>query len=601
VCINQQDASEKSLQVRKMGEIYSDAERVLVWLGKEDCVAGVAQLQRIGQDCQLYGFEKVFPFPLKIRDHAATENLEALVQSCDGAAVLELLDREWFERVWIVQEFILAKNLVVCSERSEISYGLFSKAICVLRLMARRPALLRLIVEKESLLRVLVSGRLDLTWGLIQMRERHLAWNAQDLTTACDFPTSLEGSPSDAAAGEVENSAQGSREKGLSEISAKLPEYPLERPIHRSTLVEYCVGARTLKCTNERDRVFGMLGFAGDTLSIKPDYNSSPEKVWNDLAVKSLLSGDLTVLHWARGVPSDGSAKGFSFVADLGNSDSEAPRLGGNGTPKFQAGSQVAAQVELLTPGLPKLRGAVIDSINSECFLGLQGRTLMTGEESAVTSNSSTGVDEHGQEQRPAVISKENLIQLFKICQSWLSESSFQYEEGFAAAFARTTIADNALPLTQELIGNENGILVLYLVLHLLSQNLSGIDDGRLFVPDTDVAKSLGGSFSLGLQTFQGDEPKFCHFPAEDGPDLILTNPDDNTTQTLVEITEPLKTRLNEYKGAVSQLLTTRNLFSTAKGCIGLGPKGMAQDDDVVVFQGAQTPFVLRRAAVFVS
>ena len=34
------------------------------------------------------------------------------------------------------------------------------------------------------------------------------------------------------------------------------------------------------------------------------------------------------------------------------------------------------------------------------------------------------------------------------------------------------------------------------------------------------------------------------HFPAKDEPDLILTDLDDKTTQTLVEMTEPLKTRL---------------------------------------------------------
>ena len=33
VCINQRDESEKAVQVRMMGSLYSRAEEVIVWLG----------------------------------------------------------------------------------------------------------------------------------------------------------------------------------------------------------------------------------------------------------------------------------------------------------------------------------------------------------------------------------------------------------------------------------------------------------------------------------------------------------------------------------------------------------------------------------------
>lgn len=36
LCINQTDIDEKSHQVQRMGKIYGDAERVLVWLGKDN-------------------------------------------------------------------------------------------------------------------------------------------------------------------------------------------------------------------------------------------------------------------------------------------------------------------------------------------------------------------------------------------------------------------------------------------------------------------------------------------------------------------------------------------------------------------------------------
>lgn len=84
---------------------------------------------------------------------------------------------------------------------------------------------------------------------------------------------------------------------------------------------------------------------------------------------------------------------------------------------------------------------------------------------------------------------------------------------------------------------------------------------------------------------FDSDEPTIYYFPAKNEPDLILSDPDDNTTQTCVEITKALMELLVE--NVVSQVLVDRCIFSTAKGYIGLGPIGMVEDDEVVVFEGS--------------
>jgi hypothetical protein len=420
VCINQADNVEKGQQVQLMGAIYRSAERVLVWLGKSDCVAAVQELNLIGRNCHIYGFDKIFPFPTKIHDHSAAENLERLIESCDGEAILEYLDREWFERVWIVQEFILAKDLVVVSGNSEISYDLFSKAMCVLKLLGRRPVLIRRIGKEGGLWKLLTSGKVELSWRLIQNRERYMVLNS--MATISD---SAEGAFADPDTGirEENSRIQDADGEGLDQATTN---HTLgdQQTIHRTTLVEYCVGARTLKCTNERDRVYGMLGFAGDMLSIQPDYDNSPEQVWKDLAIKSLLSGDLTILHWARGVPAQGDPKGLSFVADLGNLNTEAPRLGGIGTPKFHAATQAAVQVKLIPQGLPRLRGVVVDVVENECFLGL-APTSKIGEESAATPGSLMGLDGHREEQSPGRLPKDALVQVHDICKSWISGNAF--------------------------------------------------------------------------------------------------------------------------------------------------------------------------------
>jgi hypothetical protein len=448
-----------------------------------------------------------------------------------------------------------------------------------------------------------MNSKLEKTWALIQKRERYIVLNAQGSKTNSSLPITWPLADPASTITENDNYDKDAVQKGASPATAGLSEHTpeLDETIHRSTLVEYCVGAANLKCTNERDRLYGLLGFAGETLSIQPNYDSSPEDVWKDLAIKSLLAGDLTVLHWARGAPTDGTFRGLSFVADLGNLDTGVPRLGGYGTPKFQAGSQVAVQVgQFLQSLLPKLRGVIVDEVNNEGFLGVQNPTATVGEDTAASGSSTVSGHSRSQEQSPVRITKEALVQVWELCRSWVSSNPCQYAEGLTAAFARTILADNALSSTQQLIGDEKVTAVLYFFLEVLSMELPQAE-GRLFVPDVLVAEGLGKPYSLGLRMFDSDEPTMYHFPLIGDPDLILTDPNNKTTQTLVEITEPLKTRLEDYETAVSLLLSTRSIFSTAKGYIGLGPKGIAQEDEVVIFGGAQTPFVLRRVGAFAT
>ena len=76
ICINQNDASEKSSQVKLMGAIYKNAARVLVWIRPEPD-------QEPGEDE-------------------------------DESALLQVVSRNRFwTRLWIVQEVILARRLVV--------------------------------------------------------------------------------------------------------------------------------------------------------------------------------------------------------------------------------------------------------------------------------------------------------------------------------------------------------------------------------------------------------------------------------------------------------------------------------------------------------
>jgi hypothetical protein len=87
VCINQQDTTERSDQVRIMAVIYSRASRVVVWLGESendsDRAVEVIHLAAIGQS----------------KDESGKSQEKSQEKSQD--AVIALLRRSWFRRVWV--------------------------------------------------------------------------------------------------------------------------------------------------------------------------------------------------------------------------------------------------------------------------------------------------------------------------------------------------------------------------------------------------------------------------------------------------------------------------------------------------------------------
>lgn len=100
VCINQDDTGEKNRQVQSMAKIYAKASRVIVWLGEAtDDGARALEAIRIAAHRHYLGL-------------TAAHEPDGLVASAKGPArpppsgedreaVLRLLGRSWFRRVWV--------------------------------------------------------------------------------------------------------------------------------------------------------------------------------------------------------------------------------------------------------------------------------------------------------------------------------------------------------------------------------------------------------------------------------------------------------------------------------------------------------------------
>jgi len=110
ICINQADDAERSKQVRIMGNIYSKADRTVVWLGEgfdgdKDAFALVSKFAQGSIDDNV----QIFIEPL------ALEDIEVFLKDFNWVVLDELLSRKWFTRMWVIQEVAVAREvLVVC-------------------------------------------------------------------------------------------------------------------------------------------------------------------------------------------------------------------------------------------------------------------------------------------------------------------------------------------------------------------------------------------------------------------------------------------------------------------------------------------------------
>ncbi|KAK3367931.1 heterokaryon incompatibility protein-domain-containing protein, partial [Podospora didyma] len=126
ICINQDDNDEKGQQVQLMAKIYAKASRVVVWLGEAaDSSDYALEAIRAAADEQLTNF----PIDEENRD-----------------TILTLLERGWFERIWVLQEVAAARHILIKCGPVEMDGYVFCSGLSALNISYEtRPHLLGLI------------------------------------------------------------------------------------------------------------------------------------------------------------------------------------------------------------------------------------------------------------------------------------------------------------------------------------------------------------------------------------------------------------------------------------------------------------------------
>ena len=239
ICINQSDKDEKAHQIRLMSHIYSGAKQVDVWLGEptHDSTVAMELIEKVHSS--------------GILQHRSQISAETVCQVVghswpgpEWTALQRLLIRPWFQRMWVVQEVILASIVRLHCGAKSISWESIANLMAMMTLHGLHALLLDLHTETDAQMEQLQ------TFDAIQM-----------ISAAEGF--------------------RHFRRTGT--------------PISVQDLLIECFQYKTFE---PRDKIYGLLGVADDADDpvFDPDYEMSVEEVYTKTARYMLTSEKSTSL-----------------------------------------------------------------------------------------------------------------------------------------------------------------------------------------------------------------------------------------------------------------------------------------------------------------
>ncbi|KAK4167354.1 ankyrin repeat-containing domain protein [Cladorrhinum sp. PSN259] len=302
ICINQEDDEEKGRQVGLMAKIYAKAIRVVVWLGKAADDSDHA-LRAIRKAAEEHNTDFV------IGDTNQDTNYNSTLDETQHA-ILKLLERPWFQRIWVLQEVAAARSILIKCGPTEIDGHAFGACIGVLgRSFETRPDLQASIPQVVYLIRGAV------------FRPRH------------------EASPSG-----------GSSSLGI-------------RPLGELVDMHH-----TRQATVPLDKVYALLGISSDNpyaAGLEADYSSS----WKDLFQKLIsfcLSSQMSVSTWDSNevaiIEGQGDAIGeiSSIREDDSKHDIRHVKISWNAFSSFSANEKPSSHLTFYTSAKAIKQGDVV-------------------------------------------------------------------------------------------------------------------------------------------------------------------------------------------------------------------------------------------------
>jgi len=95
ICINQNDSEERNQQVRQMASVYATAQHTVIWIGE-----GNAETDELFKTLKSIASQRL------LGKSAGTSHTMEVSQQVRLSATQTILARQWFRRVWVLQELV---------------------------------------------------------------------------------------------------------------------------------------------------------------------------------------------------------------------------------------------------------------------------------------------------------------------------------------------------------------------------------------------------------------------------------------------------------------------------------------------------------------
>ena len=276
LCIRQADNEEKAGQIRMMKQIYEAATTTLVWLGEEAEGSGDV-MEMLTNFAARPDFAQAYPsttgyvalYKMFVEDPGVPINRGDPRLVPIQSAMKALLNREYWFRVWCLQEISVCKNTVVACGGYRLDIDAFGK-----------------IVDQYIKFISLISdiAVFNLGEGLLQQARED-----------SPFLPAKRVAPANGAKGMTEQRVAYRNAINGGQASPVLVEYLLYAYTSRGIDL-------SLRSTDPRDMVYGLISLASDAdaLCIQPDYKKTCEQVFLDTWSAILQQSGSHLLLWTQ-------------------------------------------------------------------------------------------------------------------------------------------------------------------------------------------------------------------------------------------------------------------------------------------------------------
>ncbi|KAF4962377.1 hypothetical protein FSARC_9543 [Fusarium sarcochroum] len=550
ICINQADQDERGRQVARMRDIYQSAWQVAIWLGPEDkdsslALSALSWLTRESERPR--PMEEFYHegFSLDLRPvFIIWPTYHSPMKKEVYRALFHFFTRPYWRRMWVVQEVAMGNpnTPVLCGDKG-IAWNDVYQAVKVIASDEARFG--RAILES-------VRPRILSTWSFELARDRLVQerkWAPERMWKVQETMMRIQ---------------QDQRVPGASN--------------NWQDLVRALSLARDSLLTNEKDRVYGILGIKAiaDRVHIEPNYNLPISTIYANFTSELVSTGDLNILRLAS---RHGGDIPTSWVIENLPSPFKHHLIAPLLLPFLDSVSKSRQATSVGTACDHKLPSWTICwSCSPAPTAQLRGdyqadRSLRFLSPTSVVSNSVL---------RTKGIVLDTIISLSAFHVDEIDEGYPQNTSSTSSIYGDANATRTALwrTIVGDTMAGSNDPA---------PESYSWLLDHRLW--QLGIAGVHTNGFGLQDFMFRNKKLELCGFNLEQ----LVNGPEGGKRRPEARYYNPNNEQREAFSCAVNTL-AWRRLFGTGSGRMGLGTCAIEVGDNIVVVKGCNTPLVLRRS-----